>query len=70
MLLCGLDGSGKTTFLYSYVIVNFKEFIAEETIGMFYFIMLGFNYEILKEKDDSIGFWDVGGKSTVIIIKL
>ena len=61
-----MDGAGKTTFLYSYVIVNFKEFIAEETIGMKIIFIIGFNYEILKEKDDSIGFWDVGGKNTVI----
>ena len=33
VLLTGLSNSGKTTFLYSYLISNFKEFKAETTIG-------------------------------------
>jgi ADP-ribosylation factor protein 1 len=28
-------------------------------------INLGFNFEVVKEKDDFIGFWDVGGKDTI-----
>lgn len=51
VLLCGLDGAGKTTLLYSYVLSNMKDFQAEPTIG--------FNFEVIKEKDAIIGFWDV-----------
>ncbi len=32
--------------------------------------IIGFNYEVLKEKDDNIGFWDVGGKTTVITLNI
>ena len=33
VIVAGLDGAGKTTFLYSYVIYNLKEFHPDTTVG-------------------------------------
>ena len=64
VIVAGLDGAGKTTFLYSYVIYNLKEFQPDTTVGLEWFNE-GFNYEVIKEKDEYIGFWDLGGKDSV-----
>ena len=57
VLLSGLESAGKTTLLYNYKFDKKQDFKSEPTIG--------FNYEEIREKDDLIGFWDVGGKETV-----
>lgn len=37
VIIAGLDGAGKTTFLYSYVIYNLKEFKPDTSVGIYHF---------------------------------
>mmetsp|Transcript_7788 Transcript_7788/g.8480 ORF Transcript_7788/g.8480 Transcript_7788/m.8480 type:complete len:184 (-) Transcript_7788:83-634(-) len=54
VFLCGLDGSGKTTFLYTKILQ--PGWKADSTMG--------FNYEEIREEGKKIGIWDVGGKDS------
>ena len=61
ILICGLQNSGKTTFL------RMLKRKPGEKLGEI-FPTIGFNFEEIKEKESFIGFWDVGGKETVKFI--
>ena len=55
ILVCGPEGSGKTTLIYKKILRQVEDFSANATIG--------FQYEEIKNQQENYtaGFWDVGG---------
>lgn len=55
VLVCGPEGSGKTTLIYRKILRQVEDFSANPTIG--------FQYEEIKNSQENytVGFWDVGG---------
>ena len=70
-MLLGLEGAGKTTFLYS----NFLKFpsnILKQTKGSVYILLIlilsGFNYEQVITDKAKFNIWDIGGDLKVRIM--